>query len=340
MASHWRQRYQVLSPLCMDGAWPVKCGKEARRMTAKDDREMSLLAFDQYMRYVRSVPKLAHAEQVRLLKQVALGKRERAQPCPNRQLLEQARVARDRLVDEYQSLVIGVAKRFAGRFRSMDVMDLIQEGNVGLLTALEHHDSSKDESFAGLVALYVSSAITEALYYRDGMVRLSQHMHKVLLQVQRTEQRLWAELGREPTINEVAQAMQVAEQRVREVLALRERELVASLQALLPDQDAADQVQFVPLFAAEVAGDEARRESLSLAVQQAIEQVLGTNERQVLGLRYGLGEQPHSQSEVAQALGFNARSVQRIEARAKGRLSQVLAPLCLPAQEEVTTCRG
>jgi RNA polymerase primary sigma factor len=145
-------------------------------MTAKGDQEVSLLAFDQYMRYVRSVPKLSHAEQVRLLAQVAIGKRERAYPCPNRHVLEQARAARDRLIDEYQSLVIGIAKRFAGRFRSMDVMDLIQEGNVGLLIALEQHDPSKDESFAGLAALWVSSAITEALYYRDGIVRLSQHI--------------------------------------------------------------------------------------------------------------------------------------------------------------------
>lgn len=303
------------------------------------DQEGSLLAFDQYMRYVRGVTKLSHAEQMRLLAQVVNGKRERAKAYPDRQVLEDARQAWDRLVDEYQTLVIGIAKRYARQCRSMELMDLIQEGTIGLLSALEHHDPSKDESFAGLAAVYVSAAITEALNYRDGMVRLSDYMHRVLLRLQRAEQCLSAGLGREPTITEVAQVMQVDEERVCQLRVVREQEQVASLQALLPDHDVSDEVQFVPLFESVVASDEARRGYLEQAVQQAIEQALGINERQVIGLRYGLQDAPHSQSEVAQALGFRARSVQRIEVRAKGRLSQVLAPLCLPVQEEVVSCR-
>jgi RNA polymerase sigma factor (sigma-70 family) len=296
------------------------------------DQEGSLLAFDQYMRYVRGVAKLSRAEQLHLLAEVEGGKCERAKACPDRHVLEEASVARDRLVDEYQTLVIGIARRFERQCHSMELMDLIQEGTIGLLRALEHHDHSEDERFAGLATIYVSAAITEALYYRDDMVRLSDYMHRVLLQLQRAEQHLGASLGREPTITEVAQAMQINEERVRQLRVVRQQEQVASLQALLPDHDASDEVQFVPLFESAVASDGARREYLEQAIQQAIEQVLGPNERQVIGLRYGLQDASHSQSEVAQDLGFGARSVQRIEARAKGRLSQVLAPLGVPAR--------
>ena len=299
-------------------------------MTSKgnqDERDVSLLAIDQYMRYVRRIQKASYEQQAQWLRQVEAGKQERLKPHPDQGILEQAQVARERLVDEYQSLVIGIAKRQVRRCRHLELLDLIQEGNLGLLQAVECHDASQSESFAGLVAHCVTWAIMEACSYRERLVRHSRYMDHVLGGLEDVEQRLCMEGEGEPTLEERAQAIGVSPERVRQLLVWRAQEVVLSLQALLPDKDAEDRLDLVPLFAVAVAGDEVRQEQLAQALRQAIEQVLRTNERHVLLLRYGLEAEPHSQSEVARALGFGARSVQRIEARAKSRLREALAPL-------------
>ncbi|MFL5659596.1 MAG: sigma-70 family RNA polymerase sigma factor [Ktedonobacteraceae bacterium] len=300
----------------------------------QEDQDVSLLAFDQYMRWVRHLQRVSSEDQVQLLQRVACGKAEGSKPCPDQCVLAEATAARERLVEEYQSLVIGIAKRLARHFRCMQLEDVIQEGNVGLLEALECHDGSQHQNFPGLVALCVRRAILNALYYRERLVRHSQHLHRVLAQVQEVEHRLRNTCGAEPTVAALAQEMGVSEERVRQVLAWREQEQVLSLQALVPDGDAENEVSFVSLYAAQVVGDELRREQRTQAVKQAIEQVLRGHEQEVLVLRYGLEAEPHSQSEVARALGLQTRSIERIEARAKGRLHQALAPLCLLADEE------
>src|SRR5215472_7175053 len=105
-------------------------------MSKNDDRDVSLMALDQYMRAVRWTEPLAEEEEATLLRRVERGKQERLAPCPNQWVLSLARHARDRLVEGYQPLVIAVAKRCLWRFESMELLDLVQEGNIGLLRAI------------------------------------------------------------------------------------------------------------------------------------------------------------------------------------------------------------
>src|SRR5437667_1145021 len=109
----------------------------------QDDQHISLLALDQYMRWVKWTPELTLEEEGQLLERVERGKQEQLKLCPDRQVLEEAKQARDRLVAGFQPLVIHIASTYRYRVRSMELMDLNQEGNVGLLQAIDVNDKSK-----------------------------------------------------------------------------------------------------------------------------------------------------------------------------------------------------
>ena len=107
----------------------------------QDDQDVSLLALDQYMRLVKWTPELTLEEEGQLLERVGRGKQEQLKPYPDRLVLEEAKQAYDRLVAGFQPLIIHIASTYRYRVRSMDVMDLIQEGNLGLLQAIDVNDT-------------------------------------------------------------------------------------------------------------------------------------------------------------------------------------------------------
>src|SRR5436309_3362879 len=109
----------------------------------QDDQHVSLLALDQYMRLVKWTPELTLEEEGQLLERVEPGKQEQLKPYPDRLVLEEAKQAYDRLVAGFQPLVIHIASTYRYRVRSIELMDLIQEGNIGLLQAIAVNDKSK-----------------------------------------------------------------------------------------------------------------------------------------------------------------------------------------------------
>src|SRR5437016_8960153 len=131
-------------------AWHVKPNrkKEEGSMSKKkkqdqDDRGVSLLAIDQYMRLVKQIPRLSSEEETYLFEWVEQGRAEQVQPLPDKHILERARLARDRLVLGYQHFVIYTAKKYRRSCYSMELLDLISEGNLGLLRALAYHRSGE-----------------------------------------------------------------------------------------------------------------------------------------------------------------------------------------------------
>ncbi len=289
----------------------------------QNDQHVSLLALDQYMRLVKWTPELTLEEEGQLLERVERGKQEQVKSCPDCQMLAEAKQACDRLVAGFQPLVIHIANGYKYRARSMELMDLIQEGNVGLLQAIDGNDTSKGYSLAGLAGRCIRDAILQALYYRDRQVRFSM----------RTEP---LSLGRDPSLEELAAALSLDREKVEELLALSEQGQVESLHLLLDEDEQEERSDFVTLFGASVVAEDARQVQLAEAVHQAVETALSINEREVLHLRYGFDGACHLQREAAVVLGMMPNSIQRIERRAKARLREQLAPVYTAALEELS----
>ena len=299
----------------------------------QDNQNESLMALHQYMRSVRWTPQLLLEEEVILIERVEQGKAEWVQECPDVRVIEDANQARERLVAGYQPLVIHVAKRYASRTRSMDFLDLVQEGNLGLLRAIELNDMSKGYSLAGIAGRCIRDNILDALYYRDRLVRLSAKTEQAFVRMNQHERQLMLALGRTPSLPEIAKAMQVSEEKVQELMVLAEVGQVESLHFILNGDEEEERHDLVPLYGSSEEDDVRLAEVVPL-VHQAIEAVLSANEREVVSRRYGLIGECQMQKEVAAEMGMWTSNIQRIERRAKKRLYNALAPVYLNGQEE------
>jgi RNA polymerase primary sigma factor len=121
----------------------VKFSKGGRLMMRHDDSDVSLMALDQYMRQLRGMCPLTDEEEKRLVQCVERGRAEAFQVWPDKQVLEEAKQARDRLIEGFLRLVVCLARQYVGVCRGMDLLDVVQEGNEGLLKAIDRHESRK-----------------------------------------------------------------------------------------------------------------------------------------------------------------------------------------------------
>jgi RNA polymerase sigma factor (sigma-70 family) len=299
-------------------------------MVIDEDSHVSLMALDQYMRQLKGTCPLTDEEEKRLVLCVERGRAEASQAWPDRQVLEEAKQARDRLIEGFLRLVVCIARQYVGVCRGMDLLDVVQEGNEGLLKAIDRHGSGKGYPLVAFVSRYVRGAILTALYRRDGMVRIDGVTLQSLRQLRLAESRLVVALGREPHIQEIASEMGIGVEKVVDLLEVRERKQVASLQGILAQTRDEDECHFVSLFADAVAADTARQQKLEEMLQDALEKVLTQRQREVVQLRYGLeadNQRGRSQQEVAARLGVTREGVRNIEHSAKGRLSALLRPV-------------
>jgi RNA polymerase sigma factor (sigma-70 family) len=309
-------------------------------MRTRDERDVSLMALDQYVREVKRIPKLTREEEAELIERVERGKAERVKPSPAARVLAEARQAHDRLIEGYQWLVIYIACKYQRRCRSMDLMDLVQEGNVGLMEAIEDHDPSKGRGphpFRAMLTVCIRRAMLSAIYSTDLMVRLPDDVYTEIFKMRRAERQVEAVVGREATLEEVASAMQVDAARLSEFRMLIARGDVESMQVLLAeDGDAEDRLDFGRLFAEAVGAEHVRQAEYEQAIQQALETVLTARQREVVQMRYGLDGPAYTQPDAARVLGISAKGVHIAERRAKDRLRQALAPVYDSVQEERT----
>lgn len=298
-------------------------------MMIQNDSHVSLMALDQYLRQLRWMRPLTDEEEKRLVQCVERGRMESSQPWPDKRVLEEAKQARDRLAEGFLRLVVCIARQYVGVCRGMDLLDVVQEGNEGLLKAIDRHESGKGYPLVALVSRYVRGAILKALYRRDGMVRIDGVTLQTLRQLRLAEDRLMVVLGREPHVQEIASEMGIGVDKVVDLLEVRERKQVASLQGILAQARDEDECHFVSLFADAVAADTARQQKLEEMLQDALEKALTQRQREVVQLRYGLeadNQRGRSQQEVAARLGVTREGVRNIERSAKGRLSALLRP--------------
>jgi len=256
------------------------------------------------MREVRQTPQLTSNEEAQLLLDLA-----------SRTDVPQAR---ERLMAGYQPLVIGLAKRFVRHCQGVELLDLVQDGNEALLHALEKYDMRRGESsFRTFAFTWIRTALLAVVWQYQGALRLPMHKLRAIRQMGVVNTRLLAELGREPTLAETAQAMDLSEREVRELVILQEQQMV-SLHMTLDDGDTRLEDVIEDPAASPFAQDG------FVSVEDVLE-YLNERERAVIRLRYGFADgRAYTQKEAAEALGVALSTVQMLDRRAKMRLRRAL----------------
>jgi len=268
------------------------------------NQDIPLGALEQYRREVNWIAPLTGEEERQLLRCVEHG--------------EEAQQAHARLMEGYQPMVLGIARRYARYSRELELLDLVQEGNLGLLQACMNFDGSKcGSSFSVWAYSWVRGMIRCALL-REGAIHLPLRKAKAVRRMSEVNKGLYAVLGHEPTLEETAREMGVTLSQVHELVILQEHHMV-SLHAPV-DEDG-------EIFLEEVIADPSACVDAADEIP-SVEDVLGSltsRERAVMKLRYGVEDgQPHTQREVAELLGLKLSTVQMIDGRAKRRLRRSL----------------
>src|SRR5438132_4786934 len=190
---------------CQTGYEKEEGSMSKKKKPDQVEKDMSLMAYDQYSRWVRWTPFVPKEEIASLLQGVLRGREEHSKWCPDQQVLHQAKQAREQIVIALQLLVIHLARRFASRFQSLELLDLIQEGNLGLLYAIDHYPTSgSGNGFLGYASVCIRQGLWQAFLERDGMIVIPEAVGHVLNQARRAEQRLVSVRGEDPSFAEVA----------------------------------------------------------------------------------------------------------------------------------------
>jgi len=232
--------------------------------------------------------------------------------------------ARDLLIVSNLRLVVSIAKRY--RRRGLSLMDMIEEGNLGLMRAADHFDPELGYRFSTYATAWIKRAIRRALYSSVRTIRLPAYMFEIVARAKQTSLRLQEELGREPTVEQVARRMQL-DRRTALLLKRAMRCRTTSLSASVRDARGGEAVPLEAVLADERATppdeivlDETERSAL----MRMIESIDG-REARILRLRFGLDhQQPKTLNQIGKMVGLSRERVRQIERRALVRLKDAL----------------
>jgi RNA polymerase primary sigma factor len=254
-----------------------------------------------YLREIGKIPLLNAEEELALAKKVKAGDKR----------------AKDQMAEANMRLVVSIAKRYVGR--GLDLLDLIQEGNTGLLRAVEKFDPDRGFKFSTYATWWIRQAITRAIADQARTIRIPVHMVETINKLLRTQRRLTQELNREPTNEEIAAAMEMEVEKVEHIMKIKQD--ISSLDASVRD-DEEDSVlgDFIEDEDAKTPTESASEQLLKEQVRQILSS-LTEREQKILKLRFGLEDgKSHTLEEVGQEFSVTRERIRQIEAKALAKL--------------------
>lgn len=269
-----------------------------------DQRYLDDIADDSvrlYLREIGKIPLLSAEEELELAHRVVQGDKK----------------AKDKMAEANMRLVVSIAKRYVGR--GLDLLDLIQEGNTGLLRAVEKFDPDKGFKFSTYATWWIRQAITRAIADQARTIRIPVHMVETINKLLRTQRRLTQELNREPTNEEIAKEMEIDVDKVEHIMKIKQD--ISSLDASIRD----DEEESVLADFIEDEDTVTPEESATgqLLKEQVKNMLSGLSEREqkIVKLRFGLEDgKQHTLEEVGQEFAVTRERIRQIEAKALAKL--------------------
>ena len=256
-----------------------------------------------YLREIGKIPLLSLEEETELAKKVVKGDQK----------------AKDKMVEANMRLVVSIAKRYSGR--GLDLLDLIQEGNTGLLRAVEKFNPDKGFKFSTYATWWIRQAITRAIADQARTIRIPVHMVETINKVLRTTRKLTVELNREPTNEEIAKELDMETEKVDYVMRIKQD--IASLDASV-GRDGDDEDSVLGDFVEDEERASPEDSAVTQILKEQLAEILSTlseREQKIIRMRFGIGgERPHTLEEVGAEFSVTRERIRQIEAKALSKL--------------------
>jgi RNA polymerase primary sigma factor len=231
-------------------------------------------------------------------------------------MVERGDLAREKLTEANLRLVVSVAKKYSGR--GMSMLDLVQEGNLGLIRAVEKFQNHKGFKFSTYATWWIRQAITRAIADQARTIRIPVHMVETINRLIRTSRRLQQELGREPSSDEIAREMEITPEKVREIQKISQDPV--SIDMPIGEEEDSNLGDFIEDQKALAPADAASQQMLKEQMESVLGQ-LSERERRVLELRFGLEDgRSRTLEEVGREFGVTRERIRQIEAKALRKL--------------------
>ena len=279
-------------------------GEEGEDTVTEDQHYLDDIADDSvrlYLREIGKIPLLKADEELALAKRVVAGDKD----------------AKDKMAEANMRLVVSIAKRYVGR--GLDLLDLIQEGNTGLLRAVEKFDPDKGFKFSTYATWWIRQAITRAIADQARTIRIPVHMVETINKLLRTQRRLTQDLNREPTNEEIAAAMDLDVDKVEHIMKIKQD--ISSLDASIRDDE---EESVLADFIEDEDTISPEQSATNQLLKEQVKSMLGAlteREQKILKLRFGLEDgKQHTLEEVGQEFSVTRERIRQIEAKALAKL--------------------